>query len=385
MKFQPLRDFLDNYLPRLGVPGSDTLVYHKGKEIFRYQSGYGDLEKKTPVNPNGLYNLYSCTKVATMCTLLTLLERGEIHLYDPVYAYLPAYRELTVRFQKENGEWDVRPAQTVMTIRHLMSMCSGMDYDMNAPAIQEVYKATDGRCPTLQTVNAMAKKPLQFDPGTNFKYSLSHDVIGGVIEVVSGKPFGQYMREVLLDPIGMYNTTFKADDSIFARMNKQYRLDKEHHCAIEKPVSENVCRFGSEYESGGGGLISCVDDYILLTEMLTHKGVAPNGERILADATVELLRTNVLAGKALDSFHRIDPSRTLGYGYGLGVRVMMEPAEGGSLSSVGEFGWDGAAHSYLSADPLAELSIFHAEHMSGGLHEYINPRLRNVVYACVGK
>lgn len=385
MRFQPLRDFLDNYLPRLGVPGSDTLIYQGGKEIFRYQSGYENLALKTPVNPQGLYNMYSCTKVATMCALLTLMERGEIHLYDPVYAYLPAFRDLTVRFQKENGEWDVRPAKTVMSIRHLMSMCSGMDYDLNAPEIKEVYEKTNGRCPTVETVNAMAKKPLHFDPGCDFRYSLSHDVIGAVIEVISGKSLGQYMKDVLFDPIGMSNTTFAVNDEIVKRLSTQYNLDKASGRAVEIPRDMNNCRLGSEYESGGGGLVSSVDDYILLTEMLTHKGLAPNGERILAEATVELLRMNVLSGKALESFHRIDPSRTLGYGYGLGVRVMMDPASAAGLSSVGEFGWDGAKHSYLSADPLSQLSIFHAEHIGGGLHEYINPRLRNVIYACVGK
>ena len=385
MNFQPLRDFLDKYLPSIGVPGSDTLVYQGGREVFRYQSGYGNIKMKTPVNPKGLYNMYSCTKVATMCTLLTLLERGEVHLYDPVYAYLPAFRDLTVRFQKENGEWDVREAQNVMTIRHLMSMTSGMDYDFNAEPIQAVYAATGGRCPTVQTVNAMAKNPLHFDPGTDFKYSLSHDVIGAVIEVVSGMPFGQYMKEVLLDPIGMSNTTFTMCEDVVARINTQYNLNKELGCAEEIAPDQNICRLGSEYESGGGGLVSCVDDYILLTEMLTHMGVAPNGERILAPSTVELMRTNVLSGKALTSFEKISPSRTLGYGYGLGVRVMMDPAMGGSLSSIGEFGWDGAKHCYLSSDPAAQLSIFHAEHIGGGLHELINPRLRNVVYACVGK
>ena len=384
MKFQPLRSFLNNYLPMLGIPGSDTSIYQGGKEIFRYQSGYGNLAKKTPVDPKGLYNIFSCTKVSTMCTLLTLFEKGEIHLYDPVYAYLPSFRDLTVRFKKENGEWDVRPAETVMTIRHLMSMCSGMDYNLSSDAIKEVQASTGGRCPTVETVSAMAKTPLLFDPGTDYNYSLSHDVIGAIIEVVSGKSFGQYMKEALLDPIGMNDTSFVMNEERAARMNTQYQYNPETRCAEELSPFHLSYRLGSEYESGGAGLSSCVDDYVLLAQMLTHKGLAPNGNRVLAEATVDLMRSNVLTGKPMQTFERTGGARLRGYGYGLGVRVMMDPCVGASLSPKGEFGWDGAKLCYLSADPENDISIFHAEHM-GNFHEFVLPRLRNVIYACIGR
>ena len=383
MKFQPLRTFLNEYLPMLGIPGSDTSIYLHGEEVFRYQSGYDNIEKKTPVNPKGLYNLYSCTKIATMCTLLTLLEKGEVHLYDPVYAYLPAFRDITVRFKKENGEWDIRPAETVMTIRHLMSMTSGMNYDLSSPAILEVKEKTNGRCPTVETVSAMAKTPLLFDPGTNFNYSLSHDVVGGIIEVVSGMPFGQYMKEALLDPIGMNDTSFETSPERTARTNTQYQFNPTTRRAEIMPSDTVVYRLGSEYESGGAGLSSTVDDYVLLAETLTHMGKAPNGNRVLAPSTVDLLRTNVLDDKMLASFHKMG-THLLGYGYGLGVRTMLNPGTAASLSPVGEFGWDGAKMSYLVADPKNELSVFHAEHL-GYFHELVFPRLRNVIYSCIGK
>ena len=384
MIFQPLRDFLDSYLPMLGIPGSDTLIYVKGKEVFRYQSGFDNVELRTPLNPKGLYNLYSCTKIATMCTLLTLLEKGEVHLYDPVNAYLPAFRDLTVRFQKENGEWDVRPAKTVMTIRQLMSMTSGMNYDLASPEILAVKEKTNGRCPTVETVCAMAKTPLLFDPGTDYNYSLSHDVIGAVIEVVSGMSFGDYMKEALLNPIGMTDTSFKATPERIARTNTQYKYNPTTRCAEIMPADALPYRLGTEYESGGAGLSSCVDDYILLAETLTHMGLAPNGNRVLAPSTVELMRTNVLEGKAMETFVQRAGARLAGYGYGLGVRTMMNPGIGASLSPVGEFGWDGAKLCHLIADPKNEISVFHAEHL-GNFHELVQPRLRNVIYACISR
>ena len=383
MIFQPLRNFLDSYLPMLGIPGSDTLIYVKGKEVFRYQSGFDNVELRTPVNPKGLYNLYSCTKIATMCTLLTLLEKGEVHLYDPVYAYLPAFRDLTVRFKKENGEWDVRPAKTVMTIRQLMSMTSGMNYDLASPEILAVKERTNGRCPTVETVCAMAKTPLLFDPGTDYNYSLSHDVIGAVIEVASGMSFGEYMKEALLDPIGMTDTSFKVTPDRIARTVTQYDYNSQTRCAEKKEPDDVVFRLGTEYESGGAGLSSCVDDYILLAETLTHMGVAPNGNRILAPATINLLRTNVLDGKSLKSFHNMG-TQFLGYGYGLGVRTMIDPGQGASLSPVGEFGWDGARLCYFLSDPENDISVFHAEHM-GHFHSLVEPRLRNVIYSCLAR
>lgn len=381
MRFQSLRTFLNEYLQMLGIPGSDTSIYQGGKEVFRYQTGYGNLEKRTPVDPHGIYHLYSCTKIATVCSLLTLLEKGEVHLYDPVYAYLPEYRDITVRFQKENGQWDIRPAETVMTLRHLMSMTSGMDYNFSTPEISGVIEKTNGRAPTVEVARAMAKTPLHFDPGTDFKYSLSHDILGAVIEVVSGMSFGEYMTKSILEPIGMPDTSFYLDDERVARMVTPYKYDKQTGRPEAISERENICRLGTEYESGGGGLSSTVDDYIKLAETLTHKGLAPNGNRILAPQTVELLRTNVLTGKALDSFHKIG-TRVLGYGYGLGVRTLMNPAEAGTLATKGEFGWDGAKLCYFISDPQNEISVFHAEHM-GQFHDLVQTRLRNVIYACL--
>ena len=383
MRFQPLRRFLDEYPHSLGIPGSDTSVWQGGKEVFRYQSGYGNIEKKTPVPADGLYNLYSCTKIATVCCLLTLLERGEIHLYDPVYAYLPAFRDVTVRFQKENGEWDTRPAQTVMNIRHLMSMTSGMDYNLTSPEILSVIERTGGRAPTVEIASAMAKVPLHFEPGTDYKYSLSHDVLGAVIEVVSGKSFGEYLKESILEPIGMNDTSFYLDESRERRMVTQYKYNRKTGRPEQIPASDLICRFGTEYESGGGGLISSVDDYVKLAETLTHMGLAPNGNRILSPSAVELLRTNVLEGRALDSYHKIG-TRVLGYGYGLGVRTLMDPAKAATLSGEGEFGWDGAKLCYFISDPKNCVSVFHAEHM-GEYHDPLQTRLRNVIYACLAR
>lgn len=380
MDFQPLVRFLDNYLPMLGIPGADTSVYLGREEVFRYQSGYDSPERGTPVRPDALYNIYSCSKPATMCALLSLMERGEISITDPVYAYLPEFRDLTYRVKKEDGTYDIAPCKNVMTVRQLMNMTSGLDYNLDTPAIREVKARTDGRCPTVEIASALARSPLSFEPGTDFQYSLGHDVIGAIVEVVSGKRFGDYMKEAVFDPIGMRDTSFDPPESEAYRFATQYELLDGR--AVEVPFRYNHLRPGPDYESGGAGIITTVADYALFTDTLTHMGLAKNGNRILAPSSIDLLRTNTLVGRPMETYTRWGVLR-LGYGYGLGVRVNMEPALAGNPAAVGEFGWDGYKLSYLSADPKNEVSIFHAEHL-GHYNSLVIPRLRSVVYACLG-
>ena len=225
-----------------------------------------------------------------------------------------------------------------------------------------------------------ANQPLEFDPGERYQYSLGLDVVGGLVELVSGKRFRDYMRENIFEPLGMKRTYFHHNEQTLAAIASQYEYDSVNKCAIEIPADEVPYRFGSEYDSGSAGLISCVDDYILLADALTHYGVGKTGERILSKQGVNLMRTNALDENAIKYF--TEPHMA-GYGYGYGVRVNMTPAKYGNLSPIGEFGWDSAKNSYISCDPDNKISVFHAEHM-GGVHRIVQPRLRNLIYSCLG-
>ena len=381
MRFQPLKDFMDNYLPMLGVPGTDIVIYKDHEEIFRYQSGYDSLRYGTPVNPNALYHMYSCTKVATCVAATQLIERGEILASDPVYAYFPEYADIKVKHTLQNGEIEIKPAEKVLTIEHLLTMTGGLDYDLSRPGIQRVIKETNGRAPTLDIVRALAEDPFIFEPGSRYQYSLCLDVIGGLVELVSGMPLGDYFKANIFDPLGMRETSFGMTEEKLARMATQYELDASTGRVTEIPKEQNVFNFGTEYQSGGAGLISSVKDQILFADALANYGVGKNGNRILSRAGVELMSANHLDPTSLADFTKI--GQVKGYGYGYGVRTNLDPARGGNLSPVGEFGWDGAKGSYFSCDPKNRVAFFYAEHM-GGLHPVILPRLRNVVYSCLG-
>lgn len=380
MNFQPLKDFMDGYLPMLGVPGTDIVIYKDHEEIFRYQSGYDSIKFGTPVNPNALYYMYSCTKVATCVAATQLIERGEILASDPVYAYIPEFADIQVKHTLPDGTVEIRPAEKVLTIEHLLTMTGGLDYDLNRPGIKRVIEETEGRAPTLEIVRALAEDPFLFEPGTKYQYSLCLDVIGGIIEVVSGMTLGEYFEKNIFAPLGMNETSFGLDEEKLSRLAVQYQLDPATGEVNELPATYNPFVFGTEYHSGGAGLISSVKDQIIFADALANGGVGKNGNRILSKAGVELMSSNHLHPAALDGFK--DLGQVKGYGYGYGVRTNMDPAYGGNLSPVGEFGWDGARGSYISCDPKNRVAFFYAEHM-GGLHPVILPRLRNVVYACL--
>ncbi|MBQ3015908.1 MAG: beta-lactamase family protein [Clostridia bacterium] len=380
MNFEPLKEFLDTCLPMLGIPGSDTIVYKGHEEVFRYQSGFDNLRLRTPVRPDALYHMYSVTKVSTCVAATQLIERGEIMITDPVSAYFPEYKDIKVRVKNPDGTFDIRPAKTQLLIKHLLSMTGGLDYDLNRPGIKRVKERTGGICPTLDIVRALAEDPFLFDPGADYHYSLCLDVMGGIIELVSGMKLSDYMRENIFEPLGMYNTSFGLTDSKLERLATQYLYDANTKSAKEVAKDYNPYAFGSEYDSGGAGLISTVEDQILLADALTHLGVGKNGNRILSSYGTNLMRTNILNDVQYATFNKTPQVR--GYGYGYGVRTNMHPEEAGNLMPAGEFGWDGARLSYISSCPESGISIFHAEHM-GALHGTVIPRLRNIIYSCM--
>lgn len=371
---------MDGYLPMLGVPGTDLVIYKDHEEIFRYQSGYDSLKLGTPVNPNALYHMYSCTKVATCVAATQLIERGEILNSDPIFAYFPEFADITVKHTLPDGTVEIRPAEKVLTVEHLLTMTGGLDYNLNRPGIRRVIEETEGRAPTLDIVRALAEEPLLFEPGTKYQYSLGLDVIGGLVELVSGMSLGEYFEKNIFAPLGMSETSFGVTEEKLARMASQYQYNPETGEVTEISKAQNAFNFGTEYQSGGAGLISSVKDQILFADALANYGVGKNGNRILSKAGVELMSSNHLHPSALAEFRTL--GQVKGYGYGYGVRTNLDPTFGGNLSPVGEFGWDGARGSYFSCDPKNRVAFFYAEHM-GGLHPVILPRLRNVVYSCL--
>lgn len=381
MNFDYLRDFQDR-LTAWRIPGNDCMVKVGHETVYRYQSGFRDMENRLPMEGNELYYLWSCSKPITCTLALMLYEKGLYLLNDPLYEYLPEFRDMMVEHKNEDGSTRLEKAKNPIRVRDLFTMSAGFTYNMNTPEIQAVKEKTDGRCPTREIARAIAASPLQFEPGTHWSYSLCHDVLSAFIEVVAGMRTRDFAKKVLFDPLEMHDTCYNLPSpEKMSRLAVQYNFRDDLDKALP---TNNTCGhiLGPEYDSGGAGIISTIEDYMKFGTAMANGGVAENGERVLASSTIDLMRTNALDEAMLHDFNW---GQLCGYGYGLGVRTMLSPMKAGTGGSVGEFGWGGAAGAYLILDPSRKLAVTYAHHMLNNQEPWFSPRLRNVVYACLDR
>ncbi|TLS50734.1 beta-lactamase family protein [Paenibacillus antri] len=377
MDFTPLSRFID-HITSWRIPWAEVLVIHRNETVFRYRNGCADLEEKTPIDDRRIINLYSLTKIMTCAAGLQLVEKGAVLLQDPLSAYLPEYAEMTVKKTLPDGTVALEKAERPIAVRDLFAMTAGFSYDLGAPSIRDVVRRTEGKVPTREFAAALAKEPLLFEPGTRWNYSLCHDVLAALVEVVDGRTFGAYVREQITEPLGMRDTGFDLSGEQLSRLAPQY----EYNDALGKPVRKdgNGFRIGTSFESGGAGLLSTVSDYALFLNALTNLGTSPDGVRILSPVSVELMRTDHLIEEMRGDFSWV---QLAGYGYGLGVRTHISKAESGSLSPHGEFGWSGAAGCLAIIDPASRLTVMYAQHLLNNQEPYVHPRLKNIVYGCL--
>lgn len=367
-----LADYLDT-LERSGIPANDCMVYHHHQLAFRHTVGYSDAQKSKRLSGSSTYWLFSASKLVTCAAVMQLVEKGAIRLDDPVSDYLPEYGHLKVR----NGS-AAEPAKNAMTIRHLLSMQSGLNYNLKAPSIVNILKSTDNQATTRQIIRALASEPLDFEPGTHFQYSLSHDVLGAVIEVVSGQPFGSYLHENIFKPLGMENTGFQMTPERREHLAELYVYSMDTQTAV--PVSsENDYVLSPNYESGGAGLISTADDFMKFLDVMCYGGTSADGYRMLTRESVDQIRTDQLCESSKKDFDLFGRS---GYSYGLGCRTLIDKEISGARSPLGEFGWDGAAGAYALIDVANHLAIFYVQHVRGSSFVYqdVHPKIRDLTY-----
>ena len=370
MNFEPLTHFLNSLEAEVATPGLSCMVSYRHKPVYEHHTGHCDAEGLRTPDADTLYNVYSVSKMFTCTAAMQLLAQGRFLLYEPIWKYLPEFRHM--KYKNEQGE--VTDLLGDITIENLFTMTSGLNYDLNNPLILAVKEKTNGRCPTRETVAALADQVLDFRPGTRWQYSLSHDVLAALIEVVSGMRLGEYMKKNIFDPLGMKDTGYHRTPDKEARMAAQYHYDGIHHKADPIPL-DNEFKFGTEYESGGAGIISSVSDLMLFGEGL-------NSGALLSRRTMDMLRTNRLSPELLA--RDFTWTQHTGYGYGLGMATMIDCTKGSSIGSLGEFTWHGAAGSNVWVDPDEEVTIAYTQHVLYSDMPYYMPKLRNLVYHCLG-
>ena len=384
MNFEYMKNFMDS-LTEWIVPGNSVVIYKDGKKVFEYSSGYSDLEKKIKKTGEEQLYIYSCSKVATVTAALQLYEQGKFLLSDPLYEYLPEFKKMYVK----DGD-RIKAAENPITIRDLFTMTAGLSYATNTPAFEKARKLTDGKMDTRTVIKCLAEEPLLFEPGARWNYSLCHDVLAVLAEVVSGMRFSEYMKKYIFEPLDMNNSYYHTPNDVIISPQYIYEIQdtknivelqqKEHTIGVVKRAYGNELVFGENYDSGGAGIITTVDDYAKFAAALANSGTGLNNNRILSSATVKLMKTNQLneAQRKTMNWRRLR-----GYGYGLGVRTLIDKAESGSNSSIGEIGWGGAAGATIIADTEEKVALFYAHHILNPQEEYYQPRLRNVLYSCL--
>ncbi len=385
MNFHLLEQYLDSLNEEYGIPGLDLIVTKDHETVYRHSAGHSDPEGKRPVGPKDFYLLYSCTKLITMTAMMQLIEQGKASLYDPVSRFLPEWEYMTVmNADYRSKPWDFSPtlrepahyAKNRVRIIDCMSMMAGLTYDMNSEGIRELLKEKP-EATTREVVAAIARMPLLFEPGTHWRYSLGHDVIAAVIEVISGERFSDYLQKHLFDPLGITDLTCHPTDEQWSRMSAAYEFqpDTKQMKLIEHP--HNRYMLTPNYESGGACLAGTADSYMTVVEALANGGEGRNGARILKPKTVMMFTHSVVTGEVLSEFRTV---RFLEYSYGLGVRV--KTTDGLGWSPVGEFGWDGAAGGYAVVDPFNRVGLFYVQHIHnfGEGYNVIHPRVRDLVY-----
>ena len=338
--------------------GVSALILEKGKEVYFNAFGYADREAKVPMDRNTIVRIFSMTKPVTGVALMTLYEKGAFQLDDPLSKYAPEFANMKVfKGVDANGNMILEPAKRPITIRDLTRHTAGFA-GTDIPVLGDLVRKTDALNPS-NTLSEMAKKlaslPLQFHPGDEWAYGPSVDVQAYLVEKLSGKPYDQYLKETIFDPLKMTNTRYVIPESDRNRFAALYnRSDNGTLTRIPDEQANALNVKDWPLKPGGFGLTSTLDDYMRFTQMLVNKGQL-NGVRILKPETVKLMSTNQLPDTISKRMWLPSKGR-VGFGIDFAVRTQPPATKDENNGTVGEFFWDGAASTLFWVDPANDLT-----------------------------
>ncbi|MCH7738656.1 MAG: beta-lactamase family protein [Chloroflexi bacterium] len=354
------RFLTENYIDAGKIPGALTLVARRGEIAHFSALGLMDSERGKPTQKDTIYRIYSMTKPITTVALMMLYEEGRFQLNDPVGEFLPEWSDTEVWVSGEHPDFKTRPPDRAMTIRDLLSHQSGLTYGFTDDnPVDRAYPNLIDR-PLAEWSTTLAGLPLLYSPGTAWNYSVSTDLCGYLVEVISGQKFDAFLKERILGPLGMVDTAFYVPDDRLDRFAACYAPTAENGFVLQDDPETSAYRKTPKLLSGGGGMVSTASDYFRLCQMLLNGGEL-EGQRILSRKTIDLMTTNHLpGGKSLAD--RAIPGRWSeatfdGIGFGLGFSVVLEPSTSQIVGSPGQYAWGGAASTAFWIDPVEEVIV----------------------------
>jgi CubicO group peptidase (beta-lactamase class C family) len=394
----------ERYIEAGRFPGTQLLVYRRGKLVHSSSQGFADLERKVPVKDDTIYRIYSMTKPITSIAFMMLVEEGRVALDEPVHKYIPEWKNLGVFQAGVSPAFLTRPTARPMQIVDLLRHTSGLTYGFqqrgNVDAayrenkIGEVEKAG-----TLQSMIAdLAKIPLEFSPGEAWNYSVSTDVIGYLIGLISGKPFEQFLQERIFDPLDMNDTAFFVPSEKADRLAACYSAspqgamtfhatERKGGLTLQDDPKTSSFLSPPAFISGGGGLCSTSADYLTFCRALLNGGEL-DGVRLVGPKTLHLMTSNHLPdGKTLPELSRslFSEATYHGIGFGLGFSVTLDPARTLIPGSRGEYAWGGAATTSFWIDPAEELIAIFMTQVLPSTATPIRRELRTMIYSAISE
>ena len=378
--------WLKRYVDEKKLPFAHVAVLRKGQLAYSNFYGVRDIEEGSPVVEDGIYRIYSMTKLVTTVAALALYEKGAFQLDDPVDKFVDEFRDARVFISGKKDSINSIEAETPMTIRQLMNHTSGLTYGAFDPGpVGQLMRSGKIDFGNLQanlgdTVRRLASIPLCFQPGSQWRYGVSTDVLGYVIEVVTGKTLLQVFDELIFKPLNMNDTFFEVPINKVKKFCSLYtRTKSESLKLLECAGSSRFCKPVNMY-SGGGGLISSMRDYLVFLEMLRCGGRYDDAQ-ILGRKTVELMLRNHLSGDMASMGQPTFSEMPMeGIGFGLGGAILLDPAKAQILGSEGEFTWGGMASTAFWIDPKEELSVVFMTQLIPSSCYPIRRELRVLVY-----
>lgn len=390
-----IQEVFDTFVSEKQVGGVNLLIYQDDKEIGYWQSGYRDVEEKIPFQRDTICRLYSMSKPVTSVGALILVEQGKLDLGAPVGNYLPAFWNVKVCTESGRKGTAVKANRAIL-VQDLLNMTSGYTYGaywdgatlgehLTSDYIQELNKDCLGDCKisTQEVAQHFSQIPLSFEPGTDYNYGFSADILGAVIEVVSGMKLSEYLKKNIFEPLGMKDTAFYVPQHKRERLSKVYKaVDNK----LENFTSPNLgiqpfMDHEPSFESGGAGLCSSVDDYMKFASMLCNKGIY-NGIRILQEKTVEFISNGKLSPALQQKFDQ-KMEHFAGYSYCNLMRVAQEPGYCKVITEKGEFGWDGWLGPYMSVDLKNKLTIVMLMQKTDSGTWELTRRIKNIIYTAL--
>jgi CubicO group peptidase (beta-lactamase class C family) len=394
-RLKRIRPLMQSYIDRGVYAGISTLIARRGKVVHAEQIGWRDKEAQSPMSADTIFRLYSMTKPIICTALMTLFEEGRFSLIDPVSKYIPAFGGVKVLTEDGSLVEPVRP----INLRDLMTHTSGMTYhfleDSPVSKLYEQAKLLDASCSLEAAIDDLARFPLAFQPGSRWHYSVGIDVVARLIEVISERPLGVYLRERLFEPLKIFDMAFEVSPEKLSRLAAMYgRPDvitpaptvrstleawrNGFNERIDVSVTHPTASSGI-FVRGGHGLFGTAGDYLRFAQMLLDGGQL-DGVRILGRKTLDLMHANHLPATLLPL--EIGGLPLAGYGFGLGSRVAMDVAQTAAPGSVGEFGWSGAAKTHYWVDPREQLiGLFMTQSMMS--YDFPELDLRALAYQAI--